>query len=122
MYINGYENAGIGLFVSTFFLTLSVLFLGKGRMVLPALFDIIGTAGYIYAIKIILAIPHTKVAKQSTEMFAGRIYPAISVTVLVLIVIIMNYFSPQQTAKREARRKKKYDRISRPLKNDEKII
>lgn len=121
-YINGYENVGTALFVSSFFLTLSVIFLGKGRMILPAVFDVIGTAGYAYAIKVILDIPHSKVAKQSTEMFAGRIYPAITVTVIVLIVVIMNYFSDIQKAKREARRKKKYDRTNRPLKKDEKIL
>lgn len=121
-YINGYENIGTALFVSSAALTLSVIFLGKGRMVLPAVFDIIGTAGYAYAIKLILEIPHSKVPKQSTEMFAGRVYPAITVSVLVLIVVIMNYFSDIQKDKREARRKKKYDKTNRPLKRNEKIL
>ncbi|MCI5750949.1 MAG: hypothetical protein MR038_00490 [Oscillospiraceae bacterium] len=120
--LNNYENAGIALFISTFFLTLAVIFMGKGRMVMPSVFNIIGSAGYIYAINILAAIPNEMIPKQYTEPLIWRIYPVISVTVLVLAAVIMNYFSPQQEAKREARKKAKYEAELRPLEDDEKIL
>lgn len=122
LYMNKYENAGIALFVSTFFLTIAVIFMGKGRMIIPFLFNIIGSAGYIYAINVLAAIPNERIPKQYTEPLIGRIYPVISVTVLVFAAVIMNYFSPQQEAKREARKKAKYSAELRPLKEDEKIL
>lgn len=120
--MNKYENAGIGLFISTFFLTLAVIFMGKGRMIIPAVFNIIGSAGYIYAISILSAIPNEKIPKQYTEPLIGRIYPVISVTVLVFAAVVMNYFSPQQEAKREARKRAKYNAEHRPLEDSEKIL
>lgn len=120
--MNKYENAGIALFVSSFFLTLAVIFMGNGRMIIPAIFNIIGSAGYIYAINILSAIPNEKIPKQYTEPLIGRIYPAISVTVFVFAAVVMNYFSPRQEAKREARKKAKYEAELRPLKDDEKLL
>ncbi|MGN0691441.1 MAG: hypothetical protein ACI4K7_03735 [Oscillospiraceae bacterium] len=122
LYMNNYENAGMALFISTFFLTLAVIFMGKGRMVIPSICNIIGSSGYIYAINVLAAIPNEKIPKQYTEPLIGRIYPVISVTVLVFAAVIMNYFSPCQEAKREARKKAKYNAELRPLKDDEKIL
>ncbi len=120
--LNGYENCGISLFVSTFFLLLAVVLLGKGRMILPSVMNIIGTAGYIYAIYILDSIPNEKVAKTEVAPLIGNIYPAAAVTVLVFITVFLNYFSPVREEKREARKKAIYEANERPLSKDEKII
>lgn len=120
--MNNYANAGIGLFISVAFLTAGIALIGRGRMILPLIMNIIGTGGYVYAISVIGAIRHEKIPKEATEPLMARIYPAISVTVLLLVLIIMNYFSPYQEAKREAKRKARYEAVERPLTKDEKII
>lgn len=122
LYMNNYQNAGIGLFVSAVFLTASVCTLGKGRMMIPAILDIIGSAGYIYAISVLSAIPHEKIPKENVEPLIARIYPAIAVSVLIFVIVITNFFSPYQEAKRDAKRRAKWEAEQRPLSKDEKIL
>ncbi len=120
--LNNYQKAGYSLIASAAVLTLAIIFLRRGGMVIPSVLCAAGTALYIYPIRVLDSIPHTLIPKQNIEPLMQRIYPAVSVTVLLVIMIVFNYFSDEQINKREARRRAKYEREDRKLRNDEKII
>ncbi len=122
LYINNYESAGIALFISTGAFAAGYILLFSDLVILPAVFDIIGTAAFIYPINILLSISNERIPKQFTEPLAERIYPAIFISVLLLLGAAVNLLSPKQCEKREKRRLKKYNAEKRPLKNDEKIV
>ena len=120
--LNNYEKAGYSLIASAVLLTAASALLGRGRMILPSVFTVLGTAAYIYPIKVLHSIPHELVPKQAVEPLAARIYPAVSVTVLLSVMIVLNFFSDEQEAKREKKRRENYEKNDRSLRDDEKIV
>lgn len=116
--MNGYEKVGISLFVSAALLTAAVVLTGFGKMIIPAVLCIFGTIAYIYPINAVLAIPNTLIPKTATEPLAQRIYPTAAVSVLIIAMIVFNYFSESNIRRREQIRAEK----QRALRDDEKII
>lgn len=117
-----YRDCGICLFFSSAFLILGVILAAFERVWLPAAFDIIGTVFYIITVKIIYAIPNTLHPKTVTEPLAERHLMTVIVTVLLAVLIFLNYFSEKNTAKREKRKAEKYRRENRSLDEHEKIL
>ena len=120
--LNNYENAGYSLIASAVLLTLATVFLGRGRMIVPSVLTVLGTAAYVYPIHVLHSIPHELVPKQAVEPLVMRIYPAVLVTILLSVMIVLNFFSDEQEKKREKKRLEKYDRNDRSLRDDEKIV
>lgn len=117
-----YRDCGICLFFSSAFLILGVILAAFEKIWLPAAFDIIGTVFYIITVKIIYAIPNTLRPKTVTEPLAERHLMTVIVTVLLAVLIFLNYFSEKNTAKREKRKAEKYRRENRGLDEGEKIL
>lgn len=122
LYQNEYEAAGIALFISTGLFFIGYLLLFADTVIIPIILDVLGTGFFIYPINVLLSISNEKIPKQYTEPLAQRIYPAIIISVLLLLGAIVNIFSPVKVKKREERKIKKYNEIQRPLKEDEKIV
>lgn len=119
---NTYRGCGICLFISSAFLILGVILAAFERVWLPAAFDIIGTVFYIFTVKMIYAIPNTLRPKTVTEPLAERHLITVIVTVLLAVLIFLNYFSEKNTAKREKRKAEKYRKENRSLDEHERIL
>ncbi len=120
-----YAQIGRCLIISVAMLALSLIlaFFRKSYTNIGSLFfNIIGTILYIYPIGVLNGIPNSQVPKQSIEVLTSRIYPAISVTVLLALVIFADIFSYERSAMRCKRRHEKEKESSRQLRDDEKII
>lgn len=117
-----YRDCGICLFFSSAFLILGVILAAFEKIWLPAAFDIIGTVFYIITVKMIYAIPNTLRPKTVTEPLAERHLMTVIVTVLLAVLIFLNYFSEKNTAKREKRKAEKYLKENRSLDESEKIL
>ena len=117
-----YRNCGICLFVSSAFLISGVVLAAFERVWFPAAFDIIGTAFYIFTVKMLYAIPNTLRPKTVTEPLAERHLMTVIVTVLLAVLVFLNYFSEKNTAKREKRKAEKYNKVNRMLDDSEKIL
>ena len=122
---NNYTEIGRALIISVILLSLSLIlaFFRNGYTNLGSvIFNIAGTFLYIYPIGVLNAIPNAQVPKESVEVLTSRIYPAISVTVLLALVIFADFFSYERSVKRSQRRQKKIQESTRALRDDEKII
>ena len=125
LYSNNYETIGICLMLSTGFLILSLIaaFFRKGIFNLTSLIlNIIGTLLYIYPISVLNGIPNSTVPRSSIEVLTSRIYPAVSVTILLLTAVFADYFSYDRAAKRAEKKMQKQKEQTRKLTDDEKII
>lgn len=125
LYSNNYETIGICLMLSTGFLILSLIaaFFRKGIFNLTSLIlNIIGTLLYIYPISVLNGIPNSTVPRSSIEILTSRIYPAVSVTILLLTAVFADYFSYDRAAKRAEKKMQKQKEQTRKLTDDEKII
>ncbi|MGN0666601.1 MAG: hypothetical protein ACI4KF_08765 [Huintestinicola sp.] len=123
--MSDYDKCGIALIISTVLLLAAVILSFSKKTlqtVISAILNAVGTAFFIYPISVMNAIPNTLIPKESTEKLAGRIYPAVIVTIAVAAVLITSFLDPVNAEKRAARRKAKYDAVHRKLKDDEKII
>lgn len=125
IYANNYQNAGISLIISVGALLAALVFsfFRKGIFnLLSLIFNLAGTLLYIYPITVLNSIPDYAVPRTSIELFTSRIYPAVSVTIILLTVIFADYFSYDRSAKRAEKRREKLKERSRSLTDDEKII
>lgn len=117
-----YRNCGICLFISSAFLISGVILAAFEKVWIPAAFDVIGTAFYIFTVKMIYDIPNTLRPKIVTEPLAERHLMTAAVTVLLAVLVFLNYFTEKNSAKREKKRRDKYDRENRGLEDSEKIL
>lgn len=117
-----YRICGMCLFASSALLIAGVVLAAFERVWLPAIFNIFGTAFYIYTVKVIYAIPNELIAKTDTEPLAERHLLTVIVTVLLAVLTFLNVFTEKNSAKREKKRREKYDRENRSLKDSEKIL
>lgn len=125
LYSNNYQNAGMSLIISVGVLLAALVFafFRKGiTNLLSLIFNIAGTLLYIYPIAVLNGIPNSTVPRSSIELFTSRIYPAVSVTILLLTVIFADFFSYDRSAERERKRSEKLRERQRGLTDDEKII
>ena len=120
--MNGYDKCGIALFASTVLLVAALVFTKFKKSLVPLILTILGSACYIYTLAVIEAIPNTKIPKEYTEALSAKHFPTIAVTVLLILLIIFNFFSEEAVQKRlEIRNARKAER-ERSLNDDEKIL
>lgn len=125
LYTNNYQSIGISLIISIVALLAALVFsfFRKGIFnLLSLIFNIAGTLLYIYPIAVLNGIPNSIVPRSSIELFTSRIYPAVSVTILLLTSIFADYFSYARISERAKRKSEKQKERTRSLTDDEKII
>lgn len=120
--MNGYEKCGIALFASTVLLIAALVFIKFKKSLVPLILTILGSACYIYTLAVIEAIPNTKIPKEYTEALSAKHFPTIAVTVLLILLIIFNFFSEESVQKRYEKRMKRKAEKERSLNDDEKIL
>lgn len=120
--MNGYEKCGIALFASTVLLIAALVFIKFKKSLVPLILTIFGSACYIYTLAVIEAIPNTKIPKEYTEALSAKHFPTIAVTVLLILLIIFNFFSEEAVQKRFEKRNLRKAEKERSLNDDEKIL
>lgn len=120
--MNGYEKCGIALFASTLLLIAALVFIKFKKSLVPLILTILGSACYIYTLAVIEAIPNTKIPKEYTEALSAKHFPTIAVTVLLILLIIFNFFSEESVQKRYEKRMQRKAEKERSLNDDEKIL
>ena len=120
--MNGYDKCGIALFASTVLLVAALVFTKFKKSLVPLILTILGSACYIYTLAVIEAVPNTKIPKEYTEALSAKHFPTISVTVLLIMLIIFNFFSEEAVQKRLEKRNARKAERDRSLNDDEKIL
>lgn len=120
--MNGYDKCGIALFASTVLLVAALVFIKFKKSLIPLILTILGSACYIYTLAVIEAIPNTKIPKEYTEALSAKHFPTIAVTVLLILLIIFNFFSEEAVQKRLEKRNARKAERERSLNDDEKIL
>lgn len=120
--MNGYDKCGIALFASTVLLVAALVFIKFKKSLVPLILTIFGSACYIYTLAVIEAIPNTKIPKEYTEALSAKHFPTIAVTVLLILLIIFNFFSEEAVQKRFEKRNARKAERERSLNDDEKIL
>lgn len=125
LYMNSYKTIGICLLISVAALLISLVaafFRKASANLISLIFNITGSLMYIYPIAVLNGIPNSAVPRSSIELFTSRIYPAVSVTILLLLTVFADYFSYERSCKRAERKNQKHKEKHRSLTEDEKII
>ena len=120
--VGDYSFCGTALLISSAFLITATVLAVFEKVWLPAVMDIIGTGFYIYTVKTFYSIPNELIPKENTEPFAERHLMTVFVTVLLAILIFLNYFSEKNVEKRSKKLAEKHDKNNRRLNDDEKIL
>ena len=120
--VGDYSFCGTALLISSAFLITATILAAFQRVWLPAVLNIVGTGFYIYTVKTFYSIPNELIPKENTEPFAERHLMTVFVTVLLAILIFLNYFSEKNVEKRNKKRAEKHDKNNRRLNDDEKIL
>ena len=119
---NGYEKCGYALFISSALLSAAVILGGLKRVIFPVILDIFGSAGYIYTLSVLNAIPNTKIPKASTEALMANHYPTIIVTVLIILLAVFNFMQEDAVEKRRKAKAAKTAAENRSLNDNERIL
>lgn len=119
---NGYEKCGYALFISTALLSAAVILGCLKRVILPVILDIFGSAGYIYTLSVLSAIPNTKIPRTSVETLMAHHYPTVIVTVLIILLAFFNFMQADAAEKRRKAREAKNAEKNRALKDNERIL
>lgn len=120
--VGDYSLCGKALLISSAFLIAAVVLAAFEKVWLPAAFNVIGSAFYIYTVKVFYSIPNELISKEYTEPFAERHLLTVIVTVLLAVLIFLNYFSEKNAQKRNKKRAERYEKNDRSLSDDEKIL
>lgn len=120
--MNGYDKCGIALFASTVLLIAALVFIKFRKTLVPLILTVFGSACYIYTLAVIEAIPNTKIPKEYTEALSAKHFPTIAVTVLLILLIIFNFFSEEAVQKRLEKKNMRKAERERSLNDDEKIL
>ncbi len=123
--INNYDKCGISLLVSSGLLIIALFFAffrNCASNLISLLFNAAGTILYIYSIGILNAIPDNQISKEAISVLTGRIYPAVSVTIALTLVIFADYFSYDRITQREQKRLANINEKQRALNENEKIV
>lgn len=117
-----YGDLGVALLISSFFLILGTILACFEKFLLPIIFNIIGTAAYIYTVSGFYAIPNELIPKASTEALAEKHLLTVIVTILLAALTFFNFFTEKNVRKRQDRKARKYNKESRSLNDNEKIL
>lgn len=117
-----YGKIGIALLISSLFLIAGIVIAAFQRVWIPAVFNIIGTASYIYSVSKLYDIPNSLIPKTATEPLAERHLLTVIVTVLLASLTFFNFFSEKNVQKRQKRRSQKDSEQNRALTDSEKIL
>lgn len=120
--VGDYSFCGTALLISSALLIAGTVLAAFQKVWLPAVLDIIGTGFYIYTVKTFYSIPNELIPKENTEPFAERHLLTVFVTVLLTVLIFLNYFSEENTEKRNKKLAEKHDKNNRKLEDSEKIL
>ncbi len=119
--INLFHSMGISLLLSSLFLTISTIVALLKKILISLIFNIIGSAFYIYTVSELYAIPHTALEKSRTEFLAERHMLTVIVTLLLFALIIFNYFDEKNVNRRKLIKEKAVQK-NRELTSEEKIL
>ena len=117
-----YGDLGIALLISSFFLILGTVLACFEKFLLPLIFNIIGTAAYIYTVSGFYSIPNDLIPKASTEALAEKHLLTVIVTILLAALTFFNFFTDKNVKKRQNKKNRKYNKENRSLKDSEKIL
>lgn len=120
--INLFNSMGTGLLLSSLFLILATVIAFFKKVWLPLIMNIIGSCFYIYTVSKLYSIPNSSLPKDYTEPLAERHLFTVIVTLLLIILIILNYFDESNVQKRIDAKNKKIEQNERKLKDEEKIL
>lgn len=118
----GYDKCGYALFISSALLSAAVILGGLKRVILPVILDIFGSAGYIYTLSVLNAIPNTKIPRTSIETLMANHYPTIIVTVLIILLAVFNFMQEDAVEKRRNAKAAKIAAENRSLNDNERIL
>ena len=121
-YIDMFNSMGTALIFSSLFLIASAVIAFFKKVWFPLIFNIIGSGFYIYTVSEIYAIPNSAIAKSKTEFLAERHLLTVIVTLLLLALIILNYFDEKNVQKRIKAQKQKTEHSEKALTSEEKIL
>lgn len=118
----GYDKCGYALFISSALLSAAVILGGSKKVLLPVILDIFGSAGYIYTLSVLNAIPNTKIPRTSIETLMANHYPTIIVTVLIILLAVFNFMQEDAVEKRRKAKAAKIAAENRSLNDNERIL
>ncbi len=121
-YIDLFNSMGTSLLLSSLFLIVATIVAFFKKVLIPLILNIIGSGFYIYTVSKIYAIPNNTLPKSATEPLAERHFLSIFVTLLLLTLIILNYFDENNVQKRINAKNKKFKTEERKLTDEEKIL
>ncbi len=117
-----FTSMGTGLLLSSLFLILATVIAFFKKVWITLILNIIGSAFYIYTVSKLYAIPNSSLPKEYTEPLAERHLLTVIVTLLLIALVILNFFNETNVAKRVKRKNKKIDLNDRKLTDEEKIL
>lgn len=120
--IDLFNSMGTSLIFSSIFLITATAISCFKKVWIPFILNIIGSGFYINTVSKIYAIPHTQLPKERTEPLAERHLLTVIVTLLLIALVILNYFDKSNVEKRLNAKRKKAEQNERKLTNDEKIL
>ena len=118
----GYDKCGYALFISSALLSAAVILGASKKVLLPVILDIFGSAGYIYTLSVLNAIPNTKIPRTSIETLMANHYPTIIVTVLIILLAVFNFMQEDAVEKRRKAKAAKIAAENRSLNDNERIL
>ena len=117
-----FNSMGIGLLLSSLFLITATVIAFFKKILLPLVFNILGSICYIYTVSKLYAIPSSSLPKNITEPLAERHLLTVIVTLLLITLIILNYFDDANISRRNKLKALKIEHNNRKLSDDEKIL
>lgn len=121
-YIDLFTSMGNGLFLSSLFLITATVIAFFKKVWIPFILNIIGSGFYISTVSKLYDIPNTQLPETVTEPLAERHLLTIIVTVLLIALVILNYFDETNVIKRNDAKKKQKEQNERKLTDEEKIL
>jgi ABC-type transport system involved in cytochrome c biogenesis permease subunit len=121
--VNNYETAGAFLIVSSAILIpVALLTITSKTTILPCLFNIVGTACYLYTINALNNIPNAAMTMGTTQTLLNNHLSTFSVTILIFLLAFINYMSVEKVNERNARKEFKAENKKTDLSESEKIV
>ncbi|MDR0944254.1 MAG: hypothetical protein LBM41_06965 [Ruminococcus sp.] len=117
-----YSQGSYGLIVAAPLLLAAYIMVIFKMSITPAIFTVIGSAGYLYTIYYLNSLAAGWMPGWVTDKIAQNHLPSIYASIFLLVLCALNYFLPEKMEKRKLRRDKKISDENRALTEDEKIM